>query len=43
MGPKNKEDIAYNGIKLRILFYVLSISTVMMFFILPSASYMWKL
>ncbi len=40
---KNKADIAYNGIKLRLLFYVLSISTVVMFFILPSVSYMWKL
>ncbi len=33
--------IAYNGIKLRILFCVLSVCTVVMFGILPAISYMW--
>ena len=39
----NRALIIYNGIKLRILFYILSVATVVMFFILPSISYMWKL
>ncbi len=39
----NKAQIIYNGIKLQILFYILSAATVVMFFILPSISYMWKL
>ncbi len=40
---KDRTMIAYNGIKLRILFYLLTVATVVMFFILPCASYMWKL
>lgn len=35
--------ISYNAIKLRLLFYVLTTSTIVMFFILPSISYMWRL
>lgn len=35
--------IAYNGIKLRILFYVLTVCTIAMFGILPAISYMWTL
>lgn len=43
---KMKKDavlISYNAIKLRLLFYVLTTSTIVMFFILPFISYMWRL
>ncbi len=40
---KDQEMIAYNAIKLRILFYVLTICTIVMFFIIPCISYMWTL
>jgi len=39
---KDKVLIAYNGIKLRILFYVLTLCTITMFGILPAISYMWS-
>ena len=38
---KDKVLIAYNGIKLRILFVVLTLATIAMFIILPCISYMW--
>ncbi len=38
---KDKVLIAYNGIKLRILFVLLTLATVAMFIILPCISYMW--
>ena len=37
----DKVSISYNGIKLRILFYVLTLCTITMFGILPAISYMW--
>lgn len=40
---KDQAMIAYNAIKLRILFYVLTICTIVMFFIIPCISYMWTL
>ncbi len=43
---KMKRDntlVAYNAIKLRVLFYLLTSSTVVMFFVLPAISYMWSL
>lgn len=43
MVRKDRTMIAYNGIKLRILFYVLTICTIVMFFIIPCMSYMWTL
>lgn len=39
----DKVSIAYNGIKLRILFYILSLCTIVMFVVLPILSYIWKL
>lgn len=39
----DKVQIAYNGIKLRILFYILTIATLIMFGLLPSIAYMWSL
>lgn len=39
---KDKILIAYNGIKLRILFYVLTLCTITMFGILPAISYLWS-
>lgn len=38
---KDKVLIAYNGIKLRILFVVLTLATIAIFIILPCISYMW--
>ena len=40
---KDKAQIAYNGIKLRILFYILTAATVVMFVLLPSIAYMWNI
>ena len=40
---KDKVLIAYNGIKLRILFVVLTVATVAMFVIIPCVAYMWTL
>ncbi len=40
---KDKVQIAYNGIKLRILFYILTIATIVMFIALPALAYMWNL
>jgi hypothetical protein len=38
---KDKALIAYNGVKLRIMFYILTICTLIMFLALPIASYIW--
>ncbi len=38
---KDKVLIAYNGIKLRILFVVLTVATIAMFILLPCIAYMW--
>jgi hypothetical protein len=38
---KDKAKIAYNGVKLRIMFYILTICTVIMFIGLPIAAYIW--
>jgi len=40
---KDKALIAYNGVKLRIMYYMLTICTVIMFIGLPIASYIWTL
>jgi len=43
---KSKEDkalIAYNGVKLRIVFYILTICTIAIFIGLPISSYIWTL
>ena len=40
---KDSVLIAYNAIKVRILFYALTTATAVMFFILPCISYMWGL
>ncbi len=40
---KDKVLIAYNGIKLRILFYLLTAATAIMFGIIPCIAYMWGL
>ncbi len=40
---KNDTLLAYNAIKLRVLFYLLTSATVVMFFVLPAISYMWSL
>lgn len=40
---KDSVMIAYNSIKLRALFYVLTICTIIMFFVIPCMSYMWTL
>ena len=40
---KDRAMVAYNAIKLRILFYVLLICTIIMFFVIPCLSYMWTL
>ena len=38
---KDKVLIAYNGIKLRVLFILLTICTVAMFIVIPAIAYMW--
>lgn len=38
---KDKALIAYNGVKLRIMFYILTICTLIMFIGLPIAAYIW--
>jgi hypothetical protein len=38
---KDKVLIAYNGVKLRIMFYILTICTLIMFIGLPIAAYIW--
>ena len=38
---KDKGLIAYNGIKLRILFIVLTLATAAMFGVIPLIAYMW--
>ena len=38
---KDKVLIAYNGIKLRLLFVLLTICTIAMFLIIPALAYMW--
>ena len=38
---KDKVLIAYNGIKLRVLFVLLTICTVAMFVVIPALAYMW--
>lgn len=38
---KDKAKIAYNGVKLRIMFYILTICTAVMFIGLPIAAYIW--
>lgn len=38
---KDKVLIAYNGIKLRILFIVLTLATAAMFGVIPLIAYMW--
>ena len=38
---KDKVLIAYNGIKLRILFITLTVCTAMMFVAIPALAYMW--
>ncbi len=38
---KDKVLIAYNGIKLRVLFVLLTLCTVAMFVIIPALAYMW--
>lgn len=38
---KDKARIAYNGVKLRIMFYILTICTAIMFIGLPIAAYIW--
>ena len=40
---KNDTLLAYNAIKLRMLFYLLTSATLVMFFVLPAISYMWSL
>ena len=40
---KNDILLAYNAIKLRMLFYLLTSATLVMFFVLPAISYMWSL
>ncbi len=40
---KDSVLIAYNAIKVRVLFYALTTATAVMFFILPCISYMWGL
>lgn len=40
---KDKALIAYNGVKLRIMYYLLTICTVVMFVGLPIACYIWTL
>jgi hypothetical protein len=40
---KDKALIAYNGVKLRVMFYVLTISTLIIFIGLPIAAYIWTL
>jgi ABC-type multidrug transport system fused ATPase/permease subunit len=37
----DKALIAYNGVKLRVMFYILTICTLIMFIGLPIASYIW--
>jgi len=39
----DKIAIAYNGVKLRIMFYILTICTLIIFIGLPIASYIWTL
>ena len=39
---KDKVLIAYNGIKLRVLFVLLTICTVAMFVVIPALAYMWS-
>jgi hypothetical protein len=39
----DKALIAYNGVKLRVLFYILTLCTLVMFIGLPLASYIWTL
>jgi energy-converting hydrogenase Eha subunit H len=38
---QDKAEIAYNGVKLRIMFYILTICTLIMFIGLPIAAYIW--
>jgi hypothetical protein len=40
---KDKALIAYNGVKLRVMYYLLTICTVIMFIGLPIACYIWTL
>jgi hypothetical protein len=37
----DKALIAYNGVKLRIMFYILTLCTLVMFIGLPIAAYIW--
>jgi hypothetical protein len=40
---KDKALIAYNGVKLRVMFYVLTVCTLIIFIGLPIAAYIWTL
>lgn len=40
---KDKALIAYNGVKLRVMYYMLTICTAIMFIGLPIAAYIWTL
>ena len=39
---KDKVLIAYNGIKLRVLFILLTLCTIAMFVVIPAIAYMWR-
>lgn len=43
LAQKDKALIAYNGVKLRIMFYLLTLCTIIMFIGLPIAAYIWTL